>query len=205
MSQRNAAADAPEPGTPFAEIRSGNLGVRLAMDASEIDAGQALRYRVFYQEMGARGDTDTIRSQRDKDIYDTVADHLLVVDHALGDGPESVVGVYRLIQRGGSSIQFLDIRMVAGIGQHPGDDPALAGHFQASFDAQTLDPRFHSVPCGRSFGAAPADGRPKLSHTTPGWSQGSQGVHARRAPRWAGLTVDRGLWGLRGRKRRRLP
>ncbi|HEY4174914.1 MAG TPA: GNAT family N-acyltransferase [Rhodopila sp.] len=99
MSQRNTAADAPEPGTPFAEIRSGNLGVRLAMDASEIDAGQALRYRVFYQEMGARGDTETVRSQRDKDIYDTVADHLLVVDHALGDGPESVVGVYRLIQR----------------------------------------------------------------------------------------------------------
>ena len=100
MSQRNAAADdASEPGMPFTEIRSGNLGVRLAMDESEVDAGQALRYRVFYQEMGARGDTDTTRSQRDKDIYDTVADHLLVVDHALGEGPESVVGVYRLIQR----------------------------------------------------------------------------------------------------------
>ena len=99
MSQRNTAMDAPQPATPFAEIRSGNLGVRLAMDEAEIDAGQALRYRVFYQELGARGDIDTIRSQRDKDIYDTVADHLLVVDHALGEGPESVVGVYRLIRR----------------------------------------------------------------------------------------------------------
>ena len=102
MSQRNAAADASEPGTPFTEIRSGNLGVRLAMDEAEVDAGQALRYRVFYQELGARGDVDTVRSQRDKDIYDTVADHLLVVDHALGEGPESVVGVYRLIQREGA-------------------------------------------------------------------------------------------------------
>ncbi|HEX4368405.1 MAG TPA: GNAT family N-acyltransferase [Rhodopila sp.] len=102
MSQRNTATDAPQSATPFAEIRSGNLGVRLATDEAEIDAGQALRYRVFYQELGARGDTDTIRSQRDKDIYDTVADHLLVVDHALGEGPESVVGVYRLIQREGA-------------------------------------------------------------------------------------------------------
>ncbi|WP_158924793.1 GNAT family N-acetyltransferase [Acidisphaera sp. S103] len=102
MSQTNAAADTAAPGTPFAEIRSGNLGVRLAMDAAEIDAGQALRYRVFYQELGARADADTTQSQRDKDIYDTVADHLLVVDHALGEGPESVVGVYRLIQREGA-------------------------------------------------------------------------------------------------------
>jgi putative hemolysin len=102
MSQQNAITDPTEPGVPFAEIRSGNLGVRLAADADEIDAGQALRYRVFYQELGARADADTTRSQRDKDIYDTVADHLLVVDHALGEGPESVVGVYRLIQREGA-------------------------------------------------------------------------------------------------------
>ena len=67
---------------PFAEISSGNLGVRLAADKAEIDAVQALRYRVFYQELGAKADADTARSQRDRDIYDTVADHLLVVDHA---------------------------------------------------------------------------------------------------------------------------
>jgi putative hemolysin len=99
MSQQNAPADATEPGMPFAEIRSGNLGVRLAIEPAEIDAVQALRFRVFYQELGARADSDTTTSQRDKDIYDTVADHLLVVDHALGEGPESVVGGYRLIQR----------------------------------------------------------------------------------------------------------
>jgi putative hemolysin len=102
MSQQNAASDAIAPAVPFAEIRSGNLGVRLAVDAAEVDAGQALRYRVFYEEMGARADAETARSERDKDVYDTVADHLLVVDHALGEGPESVVGVYRLIQREGA-------------------------------------------------------------------------------------------------------
>jgi putative hemolysin len=99
LSQQNAAEEATEPSLPFAEISSGNLGVRLAVDNAEIDAVQALRYRVFYQELGAKADADTASSRRDRDIYDTVADHLLVVDHDLGEGPESVVGVYRLIQR----------------------------------------------------------------------------------------------------------
>jgi putative hemolysin len=81
------------------EIRAGRLGVRIAAGQAEIDAVQALRYRVFYKELGARADTETNRTQRDKDIYDTVADHLLVVDHGLGEGPENVVGTYRLIQR----------------------------------------------------------------------------------------------------------
>ena len=43
--------------------------------------------------------SETRRTQRDRDIYDTVADHLLVVDHGLGEGPDSVVGTYRLIRR----------------------------------------------------------------------------------------------------------
>jgi putative hemolysin len=84
---------------PFAEIRSGDLGVRIAAGAAEIDAVQALRYRVFYQEMGARPDAATTAARRDRDIFDTVADHLIVVDHGLGEGAESVVGTYRLIQR----------------------------------------------------------------------------------------------------------
>ena len=83
----------------FQELRSAELGVRLASNEAEIDAVQALRYRVFYQEMGARGDSETIQLQRDRDVYDTVADHLLVVDHGIGEGPGSVVGTYRLIQR----------------------------------------------------------------------------------------------------------
>jgi putative hemolysin len=96
MTRENAAAGQV---ATFTELRGGNLGVRLATDAAEIDAVQALRYRVFYEEMGAKANTETKISLRDRDIFDTVADHLLVVDHTLGEGPESVVGTYRLIQR----------------------------------------------------------------------------------------------------------
>jgi putative hemolysin len=83
----------------FPELRGGNLGVRLAATPAEVDAALALRYRIFYQELGAKADAATRQSQRDRDAYDSVADHLLVVDHALGEGTENVVGTYRLIQR----------------------------------------------------------------------------------------------------------
>ena len=86
-------------GLPFAELRAGNLGVRLAAGAAEIDAVQALRYRVFFREMGANADAETAGSERDRDAFDAVADHLLVVDHAIGPGAEGVVGTYRLSQR----------------------------------------------------------------------------------------------------------
>jgi len=84
---------------PFPEVRAGNLGVRIASSPAEIDAVQALRYRVFYEEMGARADAATTAARRDRDAFDAVADHLLVVDHAIGPGAEGVVGTYRLIQR----------------------------------------------------------------------------------------------------------
>jgi putative hemolysin len=84
---------------PFPELRAGNLGVRIASTAAEIDAVQALRYRVFYDEMGAEPDAVARGTHRDRDGFDAVADHLLVVDHAIGSGAEGVVGTYRLIQR----------------------------------------------------------------------------------------------------------
>ena len=97
------------PGTPrtipggqtpgFAELRAGNLGVRLAVGVDELEAAQALRYRIFYQEMGAVPQAAMLASGRDCDAFDAIADHLLVVDHDLGEGPGSVVGTYRLIRQ----------------------------------------------------------------------------------------------------------
>ena len=83
----------------FAEIRNGSLGVRIAESAAEIDAAQALRWRVFYEEMGAHPDAATSATRRDADAYDPVADHLLVLDHDRGEGARAVVGTYRLIRR----------------------------------------------------------------------------------------------------------
>ena len=88
--------DLPIPA--FAELRAGNLGVRLATTDAEINAAQALRYQVFYEEMGAKPDQEALTLHLDRDEFDAVADHLLVIDHDLGEGPESVVGTYRLIR-----------------------------------------------------------------------------------------------------------
>jgi L-ornithine Nalpha-acyltransferase len=82
----------------FGELRHGSLGVRIAEHAWEVDAAQALRFAIFFEEMGAQADAATAASRRDADAFDAVADHLLVLDHARGEGPESVVGTYRLIR-----------------------------------------------------------------------------------------------------------
>jgi putative hemolysin len=93
------AAPAGDSDSGFGELRGGSLGVRIATTEAEIDAVQALRFRVFYDEMGAQPAAEAARDQRDRDAFDAVADHLLVVDHTIGPGPEGVVGTYRLIRQ----------------------------------------------------------------------------------------------------------
>lgn len=82
----------------FQELRGGSLGVRLAETEEDIRAAQALRYRVFFEEMGAHPSEEALRTRLDADRFDEIADHLLVVDHALGTGAASVVGTYRLLR-----------------------------------------------------------------------------------------------------------
>jgi putative hemolysin len=80
------------------DIVSGPLQVRLAETAADIDAAQALRYRIFYDKMGARPLPEMALRLRDFDVFDDICDHLLVVDRSRGGG-ERVVGTYRLIRR----------------------------------------------------------------------------------------------------------
>ncbi|ATJ89740.1 GNAT family N-acetyltransferase [Acetobacter tropicalis] len=82
----------------FPELRGGNLSVRIAATEAERDAAQALRYRVFYEEMGAHPSPETLRLKRDIDEFDEVADHLLVIDNAIASDARGVVGTYRLVQ-----------------------------------------------------------------------------------------------------------
>ena len=88
--------------------RRGSMELRLARTPGEVAAAQALRYRVFYEEMSAQADESTRSSRRDADRFDEFCDHLLVIDHALyadnddpdGEAPEqAVVGCYRLLRQ----------------------------------------------------------------------------------------------------------
>jgi putative hemolysin len=98
MTAEKPIGATPQDGPGFGELRAGNLGVRIAETQAEIDAVQALRFRVFYEEMGATPEPKVAAMRRDYDVFDAVADHLVVIDHAIGPGPEGVVGTYRLIQ-----------------------------------------------------------------------------------------------------------
>src|SRR6267154_4456140 len=79
------------------DIRSGPLQVRLAETAADIEAAQALRYRIFYERLGAQPLPEMACRRRDVDQFDADCDHLLVLDHSRGT--DSVVGTYRLIRR----------------------------------------------------------------------------------------------------------
>lgn len=81
------------------DIRSGPLQVRLAESAADIDAAQALRYRIFYEKLGAQPLPEMARRRRDADHFDKGCDHVLVLDHSRGAGADAVVGTYRLIRR----------------------------------------------------------------------------------------------------------
>lgn len=81
------------------DLRQGNLEVRLAKHVAEIEALQALRYRVFYGEMSAKPTPAMASAGRDFDDYDQFCDHLVVIDHNKGSGPEGIVGTYRLLRR----------------------------------------------------------------------------------------------------------
>jgi putative hemolysin len=89
----------PDPDAGFPPIVSGSLEVRLARDVAEIEASQALRYRVFYEERAATPIGEMAALRRDYDRFDPITDHLLVLDHRRGDGADAVVGTYRLLRR----------------------------------------------------------------------------------------------------------
>ncbi|VAW11721.1 Putative hemolysin [hydrothermal vent metagenome] len=86
-------------------IRRGSLEVRLATRLFEVKASQSLRYKVFYKEMNATASAGARITRRDKDHFDRLCDHLLVIDHEAGSrgipllrGRRGrIVGTYRLL------------------------------------------------------------------------------------------------------------
>ena len=87
-----------DPNECFEPVVAGNQIIRLATSAGELDAAQALRYRVFYTEMGARPLPEMAPIGRDFDTFDAACDHLIVVDQQR-PYETRVVGTYRLMRR----------------------------------------------------------------------------------------------------------
>src|SRR5229473_1217255 len=82
--------------------RLGALEVRLAQEKRDVKRAQKLRYRVFYRDGTAIADAATLLARRDKDAFDKICDHLMVIDHAAKPsigGKHPVVGTYRLLRQ----------------------------------------------------------------------------------------------------------
>tara|TARA_B100000282_G_scaffold296562_1_gene278925 strand:- start:87 stop:932 length:846 start_codon:yes stop_codon:yes gene_type:complete len=73
------------------------ITVRLAQTASEIEQAQSIRYKVFYEEYGAKPNNEMLLAKRDFDKYDEIADHLIVIDKSTGK--DEIIGTYRLLRR----------------------------------------------------------------------------------------------------------
>lgn len=70
--------------------------VRLADSAQDVRAAQALRYRVFVEELGGGGALVDHAAGLERDRFDPYFDHLLLYDRARDSDP--VVGVYRVLR-----------------------------------------------------------------------------------------------------------
>ena len=90
------------PNFPATLGRLGALEVRLAEGKGDVKRTQKLRYRVFYKDGTAIADAATLLARRDKDAFDRICDHLMVIDHAAKpsiSGKQPVVGTYRLLRQ----------------------------------------------------------------------------------------------------------
>ncbi|MDA0369095.1 MAG: GNAT family N-acetyltransferase [Proteobacteria bacterium] len=101
----------------------GRYEIRVTRDPADIEAAQRLRYHVFYDEMSADPSPEMRESGRDFDRFDTICDHLLVIDRERPVG-QQIVGTYRMLLRadaeahGGyySSSEYDIADFVAGFG-----------------------------------------------------------------------------------------
>lgn len=71
---------------------------RLATDETDLLAAQRLRYRVFVEELGGDGVLVDHAERLERDEFDPVVDHLVLVDNRRSrQDLDHVVGVYRLL------------------------------------------------------------------------------------------------------------
>jgi putative hemolysin len=80
-------------------VQAASLELRVAENAAEIEAAQALRYRVFYEELSAKPTPEMSALRRDFDSFDPYCDHLIIIDRAKGEGAAGIIATYRLMRR----------------------------------------------------------------------------------------------------------
>lgn len=68
--------------------------VKIAETTEDLLAAQALRYKVFVQELGGGGDLVDHQEGLERDAFDPFFDHMIVIDDTNG----TVAGVYRLLR-----------------------------------------------------------------------------------------------------------
>lgn len=80
------------PDTPTYEVR-------LARDDRDLRASQRLRYKVFVEELGGSGPMVDHAARLERDEFDAVYDHLILIDpvREAEGGLDYVVGAYRLL------------------------------------------------------------------------------------------------------------
>jgi len=105
----------------------GELDVRLATTKAEIRRAQKLRYRVFFEDGGAKADPTARLIRRDVCRFDRVCDHLIIVDNAIVriDGKPTVIGACRLLRDEVAAASFGfysagEFDVVSLIARHPG-------------------------------------------------------------------------------------
>ena len=136
----------------------GSLEVRLAHEKRDVKRAQKLRYKVFYKDGTAIADAATMLAQRDKDAFDTICDHLLVIDHAAKpslSGKQPVVGTYRLLRqevadRHGGFYTENEFDIAGMIERHPA---CASSSSAAPACCRAIAPSAPSNCCGRASGA----------------------------------------------------
>jgi L-ornithine Nalpha-acyltransferase len=75
-----------------------HFDLRLAVSARDRLAAQRLRYRVFVQELGGDGPLVDHDRQLERDAFDPLCDHLLLIDRRCDPATlDDVIGTYRLL------------------------------------------------------------------------------------------------------------
>jgi L-ornithine Nalpha-acyltransferase len=132
------------------DVRNGLLA-RLAHTPQDVAAAQRLRYKVFFEELGAKAEPHIMATERDSDRFDALCDHILIIDQrtlSYRDGTElsegRLVGTYRMLRH--------DVAMDHG-----------GFYSESEFDLKPLfqrHPDLRFLEVGRSCVAASHRGKP---------------------------------------------